>query len=40
MYKEVDNMDVFEIIHRHYNSKDEDARLSSKHGQIEYLTTF
>jgi 2-polyprenyl-3-methyl-5-hydroxy-6-metoxy-1,4-benzoquinol methylase len=32
-------MDVFEIINSHYNSRDEDARLDSKHGQIEFLTT-
>jgi 2-polyprenyl-3-methyl-5-hydroxy-6-metoxy-1,4-benzoquinol methylase len=39
IYKGVDNMDVFEIISSHYNSRDEDVRLSTKHGQIEYLTT-
>jgi 2-polyprenyl-3-methyl-5-hydroxy-6-metoxy-1,4-benzoquinol methylase len=39
IYKRVDGMDVFEAIKSHYNSRDEDARLSSKHGQIEYLTT-
>ena len=32
-------MDVFEILNRHYHSHDEESRLLSRHGQVEYLTT-
>jgi ubiquinone/menaquinone biosynthesis C-methylase UbiE len=32
-------MNKIEILDAYYNSRDEDSRLTSKHGQIEYLTT-
>ncbi|MBR4728061.1 MAG: class I SAM-dependent methyltransferase [Clostridia bacterium] len=30
---------MFEILNRHYHSHDEESRLLSRHGQVEYLTT-
>lgn len=32
-------MDTFEIMNQHYSGYDESARLLSRHGQVEYLTT-
>jgi 2-polyprenyl-3-methyl-5-hydroxy-6-metoxy-1,4-benzoquinol methylase len=32
-------MDAFECLSQYYTEYDEDARLTSRHGQVEYLTT-
>lgn len=32
-------MNTFESLTNYYNTKDEDARLESRHGQVEFLTT-